>query len=167
MTVLVAAGIVAAVGYGLIPEPVEVDLAKIDKGAIRVTVDEDGKNLACVIAVGVVYNSARISLSERSRELATLRVIGFTRGEISAILLGELGIVTLLAIPLGLWFGYLVAALTVSMLDLELFRCPLVIERTTYGLAALVVMLASIASGLLVRRRLDQLDLIAVLKSRE
>ncbi len=122
---------------------------------------------ACVIAIGVVYNSARISLSERSRELATLRVIGFTRGEISAILLGELGIVTLLAIPLGLWFGYLVAALTVSSLDLELFRFPLVIERTTYGLAALVVMLASIASGLLVRRRLDQLDLIAVLKSRE
>jgi len=122
---------------------------------------------ACVIAIGVVYNSARISLSERSRELATLRVIGFTRGEISAILLGELGIVTLLAIPLGLWFGYLVAALTVSSLDLELFRFPLVIERTTYGLAAVVVMLASIASGLLVRRRLDKLDLIAVLKSRE
>lgn len=122
---------------------------------------------ACVIAIGVVYNSARISLSERSRELATLRVIGFTRGEISAILLGELGIVTLLAIPLGLWFGYLVAALTVSSLDLELFRFPLVIERTTYGLAALVVMLASVASGLLVRRRLDQLDLIAVLKARE
>jgi len=122
---------------------------------------------ACVIAIGVVYNSARISLSERSRELATLRVIGFTRGEISAILLGELGIVTLLAIPLGLWFGYLVAALTVGMLDLELFRFPLVIERTTYGLAALVVILASIASGLLVRRRLDQLDLIAVLKARE
>ncbi len=122
---------------------------------------------ACVIAIGVVYNSARISLSERSRELATLRVIGFTRGEISAILLGELGIVTLLAIPLGLWFGYQVAALVVWTLDLEMFRFPLVIERTTYGLAALVVMLASIASGLLVRRRLDQLELIAVLKSRE
>lgn len=122
---------------------------------------------ACVIAIGVVYNSARISLSERSRELATLRVIGFTRGEISAILLGELGIVTLLAIPLGLWFGYQVAALVVWTLDLEMFRFPLVIERTTYGLAALVVMLASFASGLLVRNRLDHLDLIAVLKSRE
>ncbi len=122
---------------------------------------------ACVIAIGVVYNSARISLSERSRELATLRVIGFTRGEISAILLGELAIVTLLAVPLGLWFGYLVAALTVSTLDLELFRFPLVIERTTYGLASAVVITASVASGLLVRRRLDQLDLIGVLKSRE
>ncbi len=122
---------------------------------------------ACVIAVGVVYNSARISLSERSRELATLRVIGFTRGEISAILLGELAIITLLAIPLGLWFGYQIAALMVSLLDLELFRFPLVIERTTYALATAVVLLASIASGLLVRRRLDQLDLIAVLKARE
>lgn len=122
---------------------------------------------ACVIAVGVVYNSARISLSERSRELATLRVIGFTRGEISAILLGELAVVTLVAIPIGLWIGYLLAALMVAWLDLELFRFPLVIERTTYGLAAAVVMAASIASGLIVRRRLDQLDLIAVLKARE
>ena len=94
---------------------------------------------ACVIAVGVVYNSARISLSERSRELATLRVIGFTRGEISAILLGELAIVTLIAIPLGLWLGYQLAAMVVAFLDLELFRFPLVIERTTYGLAAAVV----------------------------
>ena len=122
---------------------------------------------ACVIAVGVVYNSARISLSERTRELATLRVIGFTRGEISAILLGELALVTLLAIPLGLWLGYLLAALVVSYLDLELFRFPLVIERTTYGLAAAVVLAASTVSGLLVRSRLDHLDLIAALKSRE
>jgi len=122
---------------------------------------------ACVIAVGVVYNSARISLSERSRELATLRVIGFTKGEISAILLGELAIITLLAIPLGLWFGYLLAALMVSVLDLEMFRFPLVVERTTFGLAASIVMMASLVSGLIVRRRLDKLDLIAVLKARE
>ena len=122
---------------------------------------------ACVIAIGVVYNSARISLSERSRELATLRVIGFTRGEISALLLGELAVITLLAIPLGLWFGYLIADATVRALDLELFRFPLVIQRSTYALAALVVLLASLASGLLVRRQIDRLDLIAVLKSRE
>ncbi len=122
---------------------------------------------ACVIAIGVVYNSARISLSERSRELATLRVIGFTRGEISAILLGELAIVTLIAIPLGLWMGYQLASLVVSTLDLELFRFPLVIERTTYALAASVVMAASVVSGLLVRNKLDHLDLIAVLKARE
>ncbi len=122
---------------------------------------------ACVIAVGVVYNSARISLSERSRELATLRVIGFTKGEISAILLGELAIITVLAIPLGLWFGYLLAGMLVSVLDLEMFRFPLVVERTTFGMAAAIVMLSSLVSGLIVRRRLDQLDLIAVLKSRE
>lgn len=122
---------------------------------------------ACVIAIGVVYNSARISLSERSRELATLRVIGFTRGEISGILLGELAIITLLAVPLGLWFGYKLAGGLVALLDLELFRFPLVIERNTYALAAAVVIAASVVSGLLVRRRLDELDLVAVLKSRE
>ena len=122
---------------------------------------------ACVIAVGVVYNSARISLSERSRELATLRVIGFTRGEISAILLGELAIVTVVAVPLGLVIGSGLAWWMCLAFDLEMFRFPLVISRYTYSFAALVVLAASIASGLVVRRRLDQLDLVAVLKSRE
>lgn len=122
---------------------------------------------AVIIALGVVYNGARISLSERSRELATLRVIGFTRREISSILLGELGVITLLALPLGLIIGYWFAWLLALFLDQEVFRFPLVIERSTYGLAASVVLTASIACGLLVRRKLDHLDLVAVLKSRE
>jgi putative ABC transport system permease protein len=122
---------------------------------------------ACVIAVGVVYNSARISLAERSRELATLRVVGFTRGEISSILLGELAIVTLAAIPLGLVCGRFFAWWMNQAFDQELFRFPLVISNHTYAVAAAVVMIASAASGLVVRRRLDQLDLVAVLKSRE
>ncbi|MCA9261030.1 MAG: FtsX-like permease family protein, partial [Planctomycetales bacterium] len=122
---------------------------------------------ACAIAVGVVYNSARISLSERHRELATLRVIGFTRAEISAILLGELAIVTLLAIPLGLLIGREMAQAMCIAFDLELFRFPFTISRRTYAVAALVVLLAAVGSGLLVRRRLDRLDLIAVLKARE
>lgn len=122
---------------------------------------------ACVIAVGVVYNSARIALSERSRELATLRVVGFTRAEISAILLGELGLLTLVALPLGWLMGYSFAAGLVAMVDQEVFRFPLVIERSTYGIATSVVLIASAASGLLVRRSLDHLDLIAVLKSRD
>lgn len=122
---------------------------------------------AVIIAIGVVYNSAQISLSERERELATLRVIGFTRREISAILLGEIGTVTLLAVPLGLVIGYCFAVLLTTFLDQEVFRFPLVIEHSTYGLAASVVLAASIVSALYVRRQLDHLDLIAVLKSRE
>ena len=122
---------------------------------------------AIIIAIGVVYNGARISLSERQRELATLRVIGFTRREISAILLGEIGTVTLVAVPLGLMLGYSFAFLLVFFLDQEVFRFPLVIERSTYGLAASVILAASVASALYVRRHLDHLDLIAVLKSRE
>src|SRR5262249_54536890 len=82
---------------------------------------------ACVIAFGVVDNNARISLSERSRELATLRVIGFTRTEISAILLGELAVLTLAAIPVGLAMGYGFAVLVVWALDTDLYRIPLVI----------------------------------------
>ncbi|MEM8866476.1 MAG: FtsX-like permease family protein, partial [Planctomycetota bacterium] len=122
---------------------------------------------AIVIAIGVVYNSARIAQSERSRELATLRVVGFTRAEISAILLGELGLLTLLALPLGMVMGYWFAAGLVYFMDQEVFRFPLVIQRHTYGLACTVVLTSATVSGLLVRRGLDQLDLIAVLKSRE
>jgi putative ABC transport system permease protein len=122
---------------------------------------------AIIIALGVVYNGATISLSERSRELATLRVIGFTRGEISAILLGEIGTITLLGIPFGLVMGYWFAWILTLFLDQEVFRFPFVVGRATYGLAASTVLIASIASALFVRRRLDHLDLIAVLKSRE
>jgi putative ABC transport system permease protein len=122
---------------------------------------------ACVIAAGVVYNSARISLAERSRELATLRVIGFTRREISSILLGELAIVTLAALPLGMVLGKFFAWWMISMFDQELFRFPMVVSRQTLAWSAFVVILASAISGLIVRRSLDKLDLVAVLKQRE
>jgi putative ABC transport system permease protein len=122
---------------------------------------------AVTIAIGVVYNAARISLAERSRELATLRVIGFTRGEISAILLGELAVVTLAAIPLGLLIGRGMCGLTAAAVNEELFRIPIVVSKWTYGFATTVILIATILSALLVRRRLDHLDLIAVLKSRE
>jgi putative ABC transport system permease protein len=124
-------------------------------------------SFAIIIALGVVYNGARISLSERSRELATLRVIGFTRREISTILLGEIGTVTLLGIPFGLVLGYWFAWILTWFFDQEVFRFPFVIARSTYGLAAATVLAASLVSALLVRRKLDDLDLIAVLKSRE
>ena len=122
---------------------------------------------ACIIAFGVVYNTARISLSERSRELATLRVIGFTRGEVSAILFGELAALTLLAVPFGMVQGYALAALTTWAFETELFRIPLVISPYTYAFAAAVTLIASLASALVVRRRIDQLDLVSVLKSKE
>jgi putative ABC transport system permease protein len=120
-----------------------------------------------IIAIGVVYNAARISLSERSRELASLRVIGFTRGEISAILLGELAILTLVAVPVGLLLGYGLAALLVSALSTELYRFPLVVSSRTFAWSAITVIVASLLSGLVVRRRLDRLDLVAVLKAPE
>ncbi|CAN5469860.1 ABC transporter permease [soil metagenome] len=122
---------------------------------------------ACIIAGGVVYNTARISLSERSRELATLRVIGFTRREISSILLGELALLTVLALPIGMLLGWCFAYLATLAFNSEMFRIPLVVSRHTYGFAAMVVIIAAIGSGLLVRRRLDHLDLVSVLKSKE
>jgi putative ABC transport system permease protein len=123
--------------------------------------------LAATIAFGMVYNSARITLAERSRELASLRVLGLTRGEISFILLGELGLFTLAAIPLGFLIGRGLCAIIAQHLQTDLFRVPLVLETDTYGFAATVVLIAAACSGLIVRRKLDQLDLIGVLKTRE
>jgi putative ABC transport system permease protein len=120
---------------------------------------------ASIIAFGVVYNAARISLSERSRELATLRVIGFGRDEISMIFLGEIGVLTFLAIPVGLVLGYAFAALAVVALGTESQRFPLVVSMSTYAFAVTTVIVAALLSSLVVRRRLDRLDLLAVLKS--
>jgi putative ABC transport system permease protein len=122
---------------------------------------------AGIIAFGVVYNSARISLSERARELASLRVLGFTRGEAAFILLGELALLVALALPLGCLLGYGLSALWVISLDTELFRMPLVVVRDTYGWSVVVVIAAAVISGLLVRRLLDALDLVQALKIRE
>ncbi len=123
--------------------------------------------LAGSIAFGVVYNSARIALSERSRELASLRVLGFTRGEVSYILLGELAILTVLAIPLGFVVGYAMCYSMSIGMQTDLYRIPLIIDPSTYSFAAVVVLLASVISGLIVRRKVDHLDLVAVLKTRE
>ena len=123
--------------------------------------------LAATIAFGVVYNSARIALSERSRELASLRVLGYTRAEISYIFLGELGLLTLAAIPLGLLIGRGMSAYLAKAIESDLFRVPVLVEPATYSLAAAVVVVSACLSGLIVRHRLDHLDLVAVLKTKE
>jgi putative ABC transport system permease protein len=123
--------------------------------------------LAATIAFGVVYNSARIALSERSRELASLRVLGFTRGEISYILLGELAVLTLAALPVSFIIGRFLCDVIVKNMENDLYRFPLVLEPKTYAFAASVVLVAAVISGLVVRRKLDRLDLVAVLKMRE
>ncbi|MCP5535165.1 MAG: FtsX-like permease family protein [Akkermansiaceae bacterium] len=122
---------------------------------------------ASVIAIGVVYSSARIAFSERSRDLATLRVIGLTRGEVSAILLGELAVITLLAIPVGLFIGYGLCLLMAKAMETELYRMPFVIHPSTYGFSAIVILCASAVSGLIVRRKIDQLDMVTALKTSE
>jgi putative ABC transport system permease protein len=122
---------------------------------------------AGIIAFGVVYNAARVSLSERSRELASLRVLGFTRAEISFILLGELAVLTALALPAGALMGYGLATFIMLSLDSEVYRFPLVFRSQAIAWAFLTIVTASMFSGLVVRRRLDHLDLVAVLKIRE
>jgi putative ABC transport system permease protein len=115
----------------------------------------------------VVYNSARIALSERSRDLATLRVVGFTQREVAAVLLGELGLLVLLALPVGLLFGRSLAAFIINAISTETIRMPLVISSFTMANAVLVVLLAALASFLVVGRMLRKLDLVGVLKARD
>jgi len=123
--------------------------------------------LAAIIAFGVVYNSARISLSERARELASLRVLGFTRSEVLRILLLELALLTLIAQPPGWAMGYGLAWIMKTNLAGELMRVRLVVEHSTYVLASAIVIGAALLSALVVRRRIDRLDLVAVLKTRD
>ena len=122
---------------------------------------------AAVIAIGVVYNNARIQLAERAWELASLRVLGFTRREVSVLLLGELAIEIAAAIPLGLVAGFWLAALLLALMPHEVLEFPLVVFPRTYLYAAATVAGAGVASALVVRHRIDHLDLVAVLKSRE
>lgn len=122
---------------------------------------------ATVVAFGIVYNSARISLSERQRELATLRVIGFTRGEVAAVLVGELAMLTLVALPCGLVIGSGFARAILTTVNTEFVRLPLIITASNYAFAVMVVAVASMVSALLACRRLDQLDLVGALKARD
>jgi putative ABC transport system permease protein len=156
------------------PKVAGVTLRRTAVGAFRKTIGDTMNFVvgfyvlfASLLTFGVVYNSARISLSERGRELASLRVLGFTRFEISYILLGELAALTVIALPLGCVLGYGLCWFMSSAFETELYRIPLYVERTTFGFAVAVVLLAVAVSGLIVRRRIDSLDLIAVLKTRE
>jgi putative ABC transport system permease protein len=163
--------------YAAIKEMPRVAGVVVKKNAIQSFYDTVGESilmftfintlLAGTIAFGVVYNSARIALSERSRELASLRVLGFTRAEISYILLGELGVLTLLAIPLGCIIGYGLCDYLASNMVSDLYRVPLVLKSRSYAFAATVVLVAATLSSLVVRRQLDHLDLVAVLKTKE
>jgi putative ABC transport system permease protein len=123
--------------------------------------------LAGTIAFGVVYNSARIAFAERSRELASLRVLGFTRAEVSYILLGELAILTLLAIPFGFVIGRALGGFMVSGIQTDLFRIPLVINAETFAFATIVILASTVVSALAIVRKINRLDLVEVLKTRE
>ncbi len=123
--------------------------------------------LATIVAFGVVYNSARIALSERSRELATLRVVGFSLAEVRGVLVGELAILVLLALPFGLLFGRGLALFIMSSFSTETVRLPIVINSSTYSVAILVVLTAAGLSFALVSRMIAKLDMVGVLKARD
>jgi putative ABC transport system permease protein len=122
---------------------------------------------ACTLAFGVAYNSARIALSERARELATLRVLGMSRLEISYILLGEIAVLVFIGLPLGCLCGAGLAWLMSGLFETDLYRVPMHIESATFGFSVLIGVAATVFSAAIVRRRIDRLDLVAVLKTRE
>jgi len=143
------------VNYRTLLAPLQTNMAMIYTG------------FAIMIAFGVVYSNARISLSERARELASLRVLGFGRGEVLFILLIELGLLTLLAQPIGWGVGYLLSWLLKLQVSGEVMRGRLIVEHSSYALASEIVSIAALLSALVVRERINQLDLVAVLKTRD
>jgi putative ABC transport system permease protein len=120
-----------------------------------------------LIAFGVVYNAARVAYQERAWELATLRILGFTRREIAFVLFGELVVVVAIALPLGLILAHQLIGLILRLRDNESFQLPAIISPATFAISALVIVVASVASTILVRRMVDRLDLVAVLKTRD
>jgi putative ABC transport system permease protein len=137
----------------------------MDRSFILMTIVMTG--FAAVLVVGVVYNSARIALSERGNELASLRVLGYSTFEVTLLLLGEQAVLVLAALPLGFALGIAVCRMLVPVFDREMFRLPFVLSAGTFGFAALVTLGAAVLSGYLVARRIARLDLVATMKSRE
>jgi putative ABC transport system permease protein len=157
-----------------LPAVAAVSRPSVDRGLVRA---EEGDVLvvmqvilalfSAAIAVGVVYNNARIAFELRSRDLATMRILGFTRGELAFVLLGEQAIQVVLGVGPGLYLGRALGGLSLRSIDQELLRIPLAVAPTSYVGAACVVLLAALLSALVVRRQSDRLDLVAVLKARD
>lgn len=124
-------------------------------------------SFASAIAVGVVYNSARILFSERAHELATLRVLGYHRSEVGIVILGELALLVVLAVPLGCFVGYWLAWMMTAMFSSDLFRLPFAPSRASYGWSIVIVLAAATMTALVVARRVLQLDMVRVLKGRD
>jgi len=122
---------------------------------------------ASMISFGVIYNTARIALSERGRELASLRVLGLTKGEVAYILFGEMTVIILIAIPIGLFIGYLMVLGMAQSMDTELFRIPVIVEKSTYGLSVIIVVVSSVLSFYLVWRQVENIDLVSAQKGIE
>jgi putative ABC transport system permease protein len=151
-----------------VTEPaVDRELLRSEVGDVYVVLVVVLSVFAAAIAVGVIYNNARIALEVRSRDLATLRILGFTRGELAAILLGEQGVQVALGLGPGLWLGRAIGKLALGSIDRDLMRIPAEVRPASMVAAVCVVLLAAMASALVVRRRADRLDLVAVLKARD
>ena len=122
---------------------------------------------ACALAFGLVYNSTRIALSERGRELATLRVLGFSNMEISYILLGEMALFVFISLPLGCLAGYGLAWMIVTLMENELYRIPVIIFPDSYGISMSIILFAAVVSATIVQSKIRHLNLLEVLKTRE
>lgn len=156
------------------PAIASIGLQGLSRERFRATIEENitimmslFTGLAVIVTFGVIYNSARIQLGERARELASLRVFGFTRTEVSSVLLIELAAIVLAAQPLGWLLGYLFSWSVVEGFESDLFTIPFVVDSSTFAMASLIVIAAAVISALVVRRRVDRFDLVQVLKTRE
>ena len=155
--------VVAGVGLRMDARDAFMKIMNSGAGAVRYIM----AMIAGIITFGIVYNSARIAFAEREHDLASLRVIGFTRGEAAFVLLGELAVITLLALPLGSLFGLGLAGAIAKGFSTDLYSIPAQVGTSSFAIAAMAILAASLFSGWLVKRDVDRLDLVSALKSRE
>jgi len=165
---------VAELGLDRLPMTGYVSRPELERGLLHAEIADVFTSMsvvlalfAAVIAVGVVYNNARIALETRSRDLATMRILGFTRAELAAVLLGEQSVQIVLGVLPGLALGRALGQLWLSTIDPEMLRVPTILHPSSYAAAACVVGAAAVVSALIVRRRSDRLDLVSVLKARD
>lgn len=122
---------------------------------------------AAAISVGVVYNTAMILLSERTFELGSLRILGFTNAAVFEMIAAELATIVAASLIPGCVFGYALAWMLMNTVDTEQFSLRLMITNRTYVTAMLTAIGTALLSFFILFFRIRKMDLVSVLKVRE
>ncbi len=123
--------------------------------------------LSCIMGFAIIYNTTTISIMERKRELASLRIMGFTNKKVSELIFNENTAVSVMGLIVGMPLGRFMGVQMLNYVPEDMMSLPLVIFPKTYVLAAVTVALFVILAQMANMRRISRMDLVEVMKSRE